>query len=239
MSRTEPEQLIVRPHRPGHRRLELVLWVLAVTVACGVGFLLGGGFFDRTVTDGRALAKELKSVREQNLQLQQQLANAELGAQVDATSLESVRKLVTSLQQKLAANEEELALYQNLLQENDKEAGLQIGRLVLKSGGKNGAVAYRLIVQQKAANLKQIKVNVVIRVEGLSDGQPLAVGFDTLDAEVDTLPLQATFKYFQVLEGSIRMPAGFQPLTVLVSVWKDGAENTRVERSFDWQLNEA
>ncbi|WP_438958279.1 DUF6776 family protein [Porticoccus sp.] len=239
MSRTEPEQLIVRPHRPGHRRLELVLWVLAVTAACGVGFLLGGGFFDRTVIDGRALVRELKLVREQNLQLQQQLANAELGAQVDATSLESVRKLVTSLQQKLAANEEELALYQNLLQENDKEAGLQIGRLVLKSGGKNGAVAYRLIVQQKAANLKQIKVNVVIRVEGLSDGQPLAVGFDTLDAEVDTLPLQTTFKYFQVLEGSIRMPAGFQPLTVLVSVWKDGAENTRVERSFDWQLNEA
>lgn len=238
MSRTEPEQLVVRPHRPGHRRLELVLWVLAIAVACGVGFLLGGGFFDRTVVDGRALARELKSVHAQNLQLQQQLANAELGARVDATSLESVRKLVASLQQKLAANEEELGLYQNLLQENGKEAGLQIGKLVLKPGGENGAVAYRLIVQQKAANLKQIKVNVVIRVEGLSDGQPLSVGFEALDAQFDTSPLQVTFKYFQILEGSILIPDGFQPLTVLVSVWKDGAENTRVERSFDWQLNE-
>jgi flagellar motor protein MotB len=212
--------------------------VLAIAVAFGVGFLLGGSFFDRTLMDSRALTRELNAVRTQNMQLQQQLTNAELGAQVDATSLESVRKLVTSLQQKLAAKEEELGLYQNLLQENDKEPGLQIGRLVLKSTGEDGAVAYRLIVQQKAANLKQIKVNVVIRIEGLSDGQPFAVGFDTLDAEVDTLPLQATFKYFKVLEGSIRMPAGFQPLTVLVSVWKDGAENTRVERSFDWRLNE-
>lgn len=239
MSRTESEQLVVRPHRPGHRRLALALWVLVTVAASALGFLLGGGFFDRTLIDGRALTKELKSVRAQNLQLQQQLANAELAAQVDAASLESVRKLVTSLQQKLAAKEEELGLYQNLLQENDRKAGLQIGRLVMKTAGENGAVAYRLIVQQKATNLKQIKVNIDLRVGGLSDGQPLSVGFDALDARIDASPLQAVFKYFQVLEGSILLPAGFQPLTVLVSVWKEGAENTRVERSFDWQLNEA
>lgn len=239
MSRVMSEQLVVRPHRPGYRRLELTLWVLVTVISFGVGFLLGGGFFDRTLMDSRVLARELKSAHEQNLQLQQQLANAELGAQVDATSLESVRKLVAALQQKLAANEEELGLYQNLLQENDKEAGLQIGRLVLKPAVENGAVAYRLIVQQKAANLKQVKVNVAIRLEGLRDGQSETLGFDEMDVQIATLPLQVTFKYFQIMEGSIRVPAGFQPLAVLVNVWKDGAENSRVERSFDWQLNEA
>lgn len=238
MALRHTDQLVVQAHRPGRRRLAVTLWLLALSLSFAAGFLLGGRFHDGAVQDNHRMAGELESLRNVNTALEQKLTNAELASEVDRGSLEEIRKLVTSLQLDLAANEEELSLYRNLLQGSD-ESGLEIGELMLRPQPGSGGMAYRLIIQQKASKLKSININIEVELEGVRNGIKETLGLAQLDGQVGSMPMAVTFKYFHMLEGVLNLPQGFKPGVVKVSVWKDNNSANPVERRFDWHFDEA
>ncbi|WP_461481941.1 DUF6776 family protein [Porticoccus sp.] len=238
MSLRHNDQLVVRSLQPGRRRRELMLWLLAVALGFALGFSLGTGFFDRAVVDNHRMAKEIDDLRKRDRDLRQQFANVDLAAKVDKHSLEEVRKLVTSLQLQLATNEEELRLYRNLLQDGGGETGLQIGELTLKALPDGQGVAYRAIIQQKASQLKSVKINIKVELEGFRNGIRETLGLDQLDSHVASSPIAVKLKYFHMLEGVLTLPEGYEPRAMRVSVWKTGASANPVERRFDWHVDE-
>lgn len=239
MFRSRSHQLVVTPHRPGRRWLEILLWVLALLFCFVAGFFLGSRFLDNAVVENHRMARELQQMREQDKILRQQYTNVELASKVDRGSLEQVRKLVTSLQLQLAANEEELRLFHNLLQPGGSESGLQIGELMLKSLGDGQGMSYRIVIQQKDSKLKSVKINIKAELEGARNGIKETLSLDQLDENVETTPVAVKFKYFHLLEGVLTLPVGFEPRAMKVSVWKTNASANPVERRFDWHVDEA
>lgn len=233
------DQLVVKPHRPGRRRLEVFLWLLALLASFAVGALVGSHFIDEALLENRRLNQELGTLRAKDKALRQQFANIEVASKVDRGSLEEVRKLVTSLQLQLAANEEELRLYRNLLQDGGGEAGLQIGELMLKPLYGQSGTSYRIIIQQKASKLKTAKINIRVELEGARKGIKETLGLEQLDDQVEASPIAVKFKYFHMLEGVLTLPDGFEPRALKVSVWKTNASANPVERRFDWHVEEA
>ena len=102
--------------------------------------------------------------------------------------------------------------------------------------GSEPGVAYRLVVQQKETKLKRIKVNITMTLKGVKDGKEELLGLELIDAQVESSPILAEFKYFHILEGVVELPAGFSPQTLAVEIWKKGVSSSRVERSFDWHV---
>jgi hypothetical protein len=233
------QQLVVRPHRPGYRRLEIVLWISLAVFLFAAGFMLGFKFFDAAMVEKRQQKLELSDLRNRADDLEQKLANAELTARIDRVALEQVRQGVTSLQAELAVDKEELSLYRNLLQGGGSESGLLIGELTLKPMLELQGIAYRLVVQQKENKLKRIKVNIKVVITGLSDGKTISMGLELLDNQLQTTPVQAEFKYFHILEGVLTLPSEFRPQTITVEMWKKGVNSSRVEREFDWRIDES
>jgi len=149
-----------------------------------------------------------------------------------------VRQLVTALQTQLAVDKEELGLYRNLLQTGGSENGLLIGELMLRPSPDGQGVIYRLVVQQKENKLKRIKVNINIALKGVQSGEEASFGIELLDSHIDSSPIKVEFKYFHILEGVIDLPSGFIPTELMAEVWKKGVNSSRVERSFDWQIDQ-
>jgi hypothetical protein len=46
------------------------------------------------------------------------------------------------------------------------------------------------------------------------------------------------FRYFQGLETELQLPAGFEPLNVIVEIWPNEARAERINQTFEW-LSEA
>ena len=233
------QQLVVRPHRPGYRRIEIILWVSLAVFLFAAGFMLGFRFFDAAMVEKRQQKLELSDLRNDSAGLEQELANAELTARIDRVALEQVRQVVTSLQVELAVDKEELSLYRNLLQRGGPESGLLIGELTLKPIFELQDIAYRLVVQQKENKLKRIKVRIKLTIKGLSDGKAVAMGLELLDSQFETSPIQAEFKYFHIVEGVLTIPSDFKPQSITVEMWKKGVNSSRVEREFDWRIDES
>ncbi|MDX2463219.1 MAG: hypothetical protein QNK31_01795 [Porticoccus sp.] len=233
------QQLVVRPHRPGHRKVEIILWVSLSVFLFAAGFMLGFRFFDAAMVEKRQQKLELSGLRDNSAGLEQQLANAELTARIDRVALEQVRQVMTSLQAELAVDKEELSLYRNLLQGGGTENGLLIGELTLKPILELQDIAYRLVVQQKENKLKRINVRIKMTINGLSDGKAVAMGLESLDSQFETSPIQTEFKYFHIVEGVLTIPSEFKPQSITVEMWKKGVNSSRVEREFDWRIDES
>jgi len=231
------QQLVVQSHRPGRRRVEMLIWISLAVLLFLLGLLLGYRFFGTEMVEKRHQQHELENLHVQVVGMEQKLANSVLAAKIDRMALEEVRQVVASLQTELAVDKEELGLYRNLLQTEGREKGLLIGELMLKPvPDSQQGVAYRLVVQQKETKLKQIKVNITITLKGVKDGNEESLGLELIDAQVESSPILAEFKYFHILEGAIELPAGFSPQALAVEVWKKGVSSSRVERSFDWRI---
>ena len=231
------QQLIVQSHQPGRRRVEILIWVSLAVLLFLLGLLLGYRFFGTEMVEKRHQQHELENLQVQVVGMEQKLTNSVLAAKIDRMALEEVRQVVTSLQTELAVDKEELGLYRNLLQTEGREKGLLIGELMLKPvPGSEQGVAYRLVVQQKETKLKRIKVNITMTLKGLKDGKEELLGLELIDAQVESSPILAEFKYFHILEGAVELPVGFSPQTLAVEIWKRGVSSSRVERSFDWRV---
>ena len=231
------QQLIVQPHHPGRRRVEMLIWISLAVLLFLLGLLLGYRFFGSEMVEKRHQQNELENLQLQVVGMEQKLTNSVLASKIDRLALEEVRQVVTSLQTELAVDKEELGLYRNLLQTEGREKGLLIGELMLKpvSDSEHG-VAYRLVVQQKETKLKRIKVNITMILKGLKDGKEELLGLELIDAQMESSPILAEFKYFHILEGVVELPVGFSPQTLAVEIWKKGVSSSRVERSFDWDV---
>lgn len=232
------QQLVVKPHRPGQRRIELVLWVSFGVLLFALGLMLGMQLFGTAMMEKRQQQRELVSLYKEVASLEQRLTNAELANRVDLVALEEVRQLVTSLQTQLAVDKEELGLYRNLFQAGGSENGLSVSDLMLRQSPDQQGIVYRLVVQQKENKLRRIKVNINITLKGSQNGEEQSFGVELLDSQIDSPPIKVEFKYFHIIEGVMDLPPGFVPTELVAEVWKKGANNSRVERSFDWQIDQ-
>jgi hypothetical protein len=231
-------RLVVQPYRPDNRKRKICLWLLLMVLFFSAGIFVGLQLFYQAMVDKRQQAGKLETLREQLAETSQKLTNAELASKVDQAALEWVRQLVTSLQSELAIDDEELGLYRNLLQGNGTDGGLLIGDLLLRRAPKQGGIAYRMVVQQKEKKLKRIKVSIKIDVTGVQDGNEITVGLERLDSQLGQSSIKAEFKYFHVVEGILTVPPEFQPQVMVVSLMKVGVTSSRIERQFDWRVDD-
>ncbi|MBV1892039.1 MAG: hypothetical protein KUG60_01895 [Gammaproteobacteria bacterium] len=212
----------------------LVLLGLALFVGVGGGFLLGGEYFGETA---RAHRKLLVDFEQQSLGLtereHQQLA-LQLGAEVDRQALEKMRRTVVVLDRKLSAYQEELDLYRNLLKSDNLDKGLQISNFLIRSTETPGVYRYRFALRKTEGLSKTTKVSFSVDLDGIQAGKAADYSLSQLDPDVDATPVNSRFKYFQLIEGVIHLPDGFQPASIRAKIWPTAKKTRSKELILTW-----
>ena len=214
----------------------LVLLGLALFVGVGGGFLLGGEYFGETA---RAHRKLLVDFEQQSLGLtereHQQLA-LQLGAEVDRQALEKMRRTVVVLDRKLSAYQEELDLYRNLLKSDNLDKGLQISNFLIRSTETPGVYRYRFALRKTEGLSKTTKVSFSVDLDGIQAGKAADYSLSQLDPDVDATPVNSRFKYFQLIEGVIHLPDGFQPTSIRAKIWPTAKKALSKELILTWDF---
>lgn len=229
-------RMVVRPHRPWRA------WLAAI----GVPLLLAGGTWGAylygkmaaglgvTTLEERnaALERQTQEMRRAQQELHEQKVLAERSAQVDRQATEELKRNLATLQDKAMELEQELAFYRSISLPGDDKEELSVRALQVTRGAGPHDFHYKVMLIQDAEKEAAAQGVAKLRVEGSMGGKAKVLTLAELGgAQGGTVAFN--FRYFQLLEGELRLPEGFVPRRVVVEVSRQGRSGA-ISRAFEW-----
>ena len=236
--RKPAEEYVVIRHRPGYRlRRSLILLTFSILAAV-LGYVTGmaqGGFRFSTAEESRDLLEEqVEDLREQNREASQQLVNLERGRTIDAQALNQARRSIVDLETRIASLKADLTFYKNIMAPSETSKGLQVDRFAMQQGREDDTYGFKLVLTQIGDNKSYISGVVAVNVIGMPNGDKEGIALRDLSDDIDDLGVKFRFRYFQDVEGLLRVPDGFKPVELQVVARAEGRKSSQAERTFDW-----
>lgn len=223
MSSVEPPRFVVRPHDPAAQRRRLVglalAWAGCVLLAAVAGFWLG----DR----GPLASPEHKRERQtsaENESLKQQVALLTRSEQVARIAAQELKRTLAEREEEIAGLRADLAFYARLTGGDAQRAGLSIQDVRLRRVGTSNAYNVTVTLTQNAKRGEESRGRITLALEGVRGDRLALIDWATLGgpAEKDGLPF--AFKYFQQVNGTLIVPAGFVPNRLRVTAQPQGGD---------------
>jgi hypothetical protein len=209
-----------------------LLFVLPATTYLATNYYLG--------IESRKLAVQLDQqnlllveLRRQIGQVEQKAANAEMASEIDRNSMEQLRQEILQSEEQIQMLGQQISFYQSLMDPSPQQRGVYLESLDIKPANAQGEYQYNIIVAQRSSNHQRVSGYVNLQLIGASEGEvSQTISLAELTEDQDTLPLG--FKFFQQLDGNIRLPEGFIPSRVRVVVQINGDNAPRVYETYEW-----
>ncbi len=175
--------------------------------------------------DNHKLADEAARARAHFAELESDLAITR-GAQT------SLSKQASDLAQENAQLKEELAFLQKLVSDSSKQGAMTVQRLTFEQETA-GVWRYGILLVRGGNPRDEFAGHVTLQatLAGAPDAPPPAEPVLSLPAAGNAAPLALKFKYYQRVEGTIRVPEGTHVTTLTVRVFEDGSPAPRATRT--------
>jgi hypothetical protein len=224
-------------HHPLRRVLPwLILLPVLVLGGWGLyqtGYTLGSDGQSDMRDEARDLIRRVAVLERENRQLVQRNAQLERDQIIAEETARRVRGSVQDMESRYRAMEEELAFYRSIVSPENVESGLQIHSLTLEPSGSDGEYVYRVVLTQIRGS-GTVEGTLELAVLGRQGAS--RVELRGADLGGDGRGTHAFgFRYFQNLEGRIRVPAGVTPRSLRVVARTDGDRPREVEQDYAWE----
>lgn len=178
------------------------------------------------------LTVRITDLEAENSRLKGQVALLEQTAGIDRRAYEEVDRSLADLQNEVLELRQEVAFYRGIVNSEDASPGLRIQSFKLRQDGQ-AQYQYRLVLTQLASTTARVQGEAEIALSGIMDGAQVELSQrDVLSPEGQDL--RFSFRNFQELRGSLRLPAGFIPLRVILRAAPRGGNSAGVERTLTW-----
>ena len=187
---------------------------------------------DQLRSENRTLSRKLRAAREDNLELKDQLAYLNSSKDIDRDACAMVKKSLAGLQQDNSNLREQLAFYRGIVSPKESSEGLRIYDFKVDGRSKSDVYDFDLLLVQVIHHDRRVSGTAQVRFDGVQDGKSASYSLSSLALGKDP-SLDFAFKYFQEIEGRFKLPKGFRPLRVTVTLDpKQGLP--KVENEYDW-----
>ncbi len=225
----KPPSLVIRHHDPA--RVRRIAWSLLVVwlVSLGVVALAVSEWIPHT--GGNQGGDQQRALKRNLDDAQTQLVVLKRSEQVARAAVEEMRGTVREREEEIDGLRSDLAFYARLVGGSKRE-GLAVPELLLKSVPGSNAWNFIATVTQNFKRDQEMKGNLSLSVEGVTDDKLRVLDWSTLQQHSDAKGVGYSFKYFERVSGTIMLPPGFEPNRVRVHLDGDGAP---VNQEFAWQ----
>lgn len=213
------------------RVVRVCLWLSLFAILAGSGYLVGRYYGDLDRRYLGALEEMRESLERELDSLRRKQVDLNIEKSVGVQSGHALRDSIKTLHDEQAELRQELVFYRSLMAPGKLTKGLQVASFELFAR-ESGAYTYHLLLTQVTDQRARIGGSVKIAVAGTNAANATQVLPLTELADVQRYPLTYRFRYFQDLKGELRIPEGFEPLEVQVSV--TGKDAKQYEQRFAW-----
>jgi hypothetical protein len=220
----------------GRGILLLALTLLAVAVAWSAfdfGQVFGG--VNRKELEARLVTAEADAARyrAESSELRTRASQLETELAMTKGAQEALSRQTTELSGENAQLKEELAFLQKLFADANTQGGPTITRLTADRQS-DGAWRYGLLVVRGGAPGEDFRGGVVLQAT-VASGDPAQSALRTVTLPEDqpdsSTSLRLKFKYYQRIEGMLRVPAGSRVTALTARVYEDGNTTPRATRT--------
>lgn len=130
----------------------------------------------------------------------------------------------------------QLAFYQQVMAPELDEQGFLIEGFNLEPALSDNSFRFELVLMQQNKTKNTLKGNLDVTLIGSEKGKAKQYSIDGLISDQEQKSLTFSFKYFQVIEGEIRLPEGFQPeqVSVNATIFQFRRKKGELTTIFDW-----
>jgi len=237
---SEQYRSVVVPYRP-RRRLFLIMLFLAVASSLVVGSYYYGyreaqANYREAMQEWTQLHELANQQSEQLQQLNQQVANKQLGSSVDQHAMEQLRQQIVTMNEQITSLQESNNFYRQLMDQPEKNKGLAIGSFKVKALDQARHFQYELVIQQLTTEHRVSVGKVNITVSGNLGEELRTYSITELSDKPAKADIPLKLRFYQTITGSVVLPEGFVAKHVDVSAEKNGSP--AVTAGFDWVVKQ-
>ena len=236
--RKPAEEYVVIRHRPGYRfrrtAILLVFTIVAAVAGYATGLAQSGFRFSSAEESNQVLENEVEKLRDDYRKARQQLINLERGRAIDEQALNQARKTIVDLETRIGSLQSDLTFYKNIMAPSETSKGLQVDSFTLVRARNQESYDFKLVLTQVGNNKSYISGVVAVNVIGLRDEEKEVIALRDLSEDIADLGVKFRFRYFQDVEGSLKLPEEFEPLEIQVVAQAEGKKSSQAERTFNW-----
>ena len=186
----------------------------------------------------RELQETVPTNSEQYVRLEHELDVSHTRNEVDRASLGMVRSEIASQKKRILELEEGLKFYRGLMAPEDVVRGLVLKPVELVATETAGRYSFRVVARQEAQIHSLLKGALTVKVLGVVGKDELSFPLSALSEQVDDATVELRFRYFQVIEGVMVLPPGFQPQGISMVATTTAPTKAELEEFFPWSLLE-
>jgi hypothetical protein len=178
--------------------------------------------------DARA---QLRTQQGRIAELEQRVATLARSDQISRDANQDLQGTLAERDEEIAGLRSDVAFYQRFVGSTAQRRGLNVHELHMQRQAGQAWHFTATLTQ----NLNRGAVNsggLTLSLEGSRNGRMLKLYWPQLRQQPAPAPLAYSFKYFQQVEGDVLLPAGLQPVRVVVRLQPQGG--AAVEQSFTW-----
>ncbi|ALN89745.1 MULTISPECIES: DUF6776 family protein [Lysobacter] len=235
MSKTPPPRFVIVQQQPDKRPYIWsavgVAWALSLVVAWLWSQSLAAPKLPKLSAELDQTKRELRLRSKALEQLEQREANLQRSDQISRAANKQVQNSLAQREEEISDLRADVAFYERLVGATAPAKGLNVHSVEFKPET-GGTWRYQIVLTQNLNRGAVSSGGLQFQVEGVRGGKLAAIGWDELHQKSKAPAQDYSFRYFQQLDGSVMLPAGFTPQRVRISLH---GENAAIEQHFAWK----
>ncbi len=198
------------------------LGVLLLVGLMAMFFYLGKGYqsyeLDHLRLERETLVSRINDLESRNHRLVQKNAHLEGASKIERDAYELANQELVRLQQELLAQKEELVFYRGIVSPKDAALAVNLQSFEVRKKNNQNQYSYKMILTKSGKSTKKIYGGANIVIRGENGGSVSELALTDLRLENPGKDTKFGFRYFQVFEGDIALPEGFEPFEVEIGI---------------------
>ncbi len=224
---------LVRENKPF---LKWLIGALAAVLLI-ITFFMGRWDQERTLHQSYEMIQELnakiETLTERNSSLLIKNVRLSSDSKVDRDAYSSVNTSLVNLQREILTLKEELVFYRGIVAPAQTGFGVKLQELSVLKAAKDDEYQYKVVLTKSGRSNYSIRGDVNISIKGLVDGKSKSFTLNELSEEPKS-KLKYSFRYFQIFEGTLELPAQFYPETVIVEIKSRTKKVKSIKSTSNW-----
>ena len=214
--------------------LRALLLLISLVTAAWLGYIQGSDGSPASLVGLDSDAKRrIETLENERNALRRELKMVKQAAEIDRESIISIRDQIKQFQDERLKLEEELAFLRGIVSTDNKKQGLRVQNFKLEPGLESGQYIYKFSVSQVINSGIVAKGSIGLSILGLQQGQSKKLNLSQVSSEkLDKIKMR--FRYFQNVEGKLKIPEGFEPASIEVEVKPSSKKLQPVKESYNW-----
>jgi len=201
-------------------------------------FFLGQGYQDYQVVrlqlERDYLLGQVDELETRNHNLLQKNAHLQGGSKIERDAYELANQELVRLQRQLLEQKEELAFYRGIVSPNDTELGVNLQTFEVRKKNNQNQFSYKMILTKNGKSTVKVRGDTSILIRGEQNGDVSEMNIADLALEKSSADTKFAFRYFQVFEGDIALPDGFEPFEVEIDIKPTTKKVESISETISW-----